>query len=111
MTDRELLEAAARAAGLFDDGYRPVLRAGEGWVCIRPATDKFPFQSVWAPLTDDGDEARLEAAIGIDVTWLLDQVCVHDSWERFADHGGDKQAARRRAGVRAAASLGERGKG
>lgn len=106
MTDRQLLEAAAKAAGITF-----VWRGDVG-----PWIGEHYSGRLWNPLTDDGDEARLEAALDLDVVWLSDRVHVAppvpsgDVWERFADHGGDKQAARRRAGVRAAAALGERGK-
>lgn len=95
MDDRELLEKAANAAG-----YRVNLLSEErsGW--YRWDT---PEKMCWDPLTDDGDEARLEADLCMDVEWLGDRVIVHGWHAIYADHGGDKQAARRRAGVLAAA--------
>lgn len=63
------------------------------------------------PLNDDGDEARLEAGMAFNVEWRAQQVRVSslrgDAIENYADHGGNKQKARRRAGVRAAAAIGE----
>lgn len=111
--DRELLELAAKAAGLFDDGYRAVFRDGEGWVCIRPADDKCQFQSVWAPLTDDGDALRLAVKLQLQVT-----PGTYNKEEFTAFHAGrgeaheylhykqDEYAATRRAIVRAAAAIG-----
>ena len=70
--------------------------------------------SPWNPIDDDGDEARLEAALGLNVQWREHYVIVEKgsssrffSTARYADHGGDKQAARRLAGVRAAAEIGK----
>lgn len=111
MTDRELLEFAAKAAGKWgadfeieDGSDRPVFDNDKGfrlaWGC-----------GWWNPLADDGDEARLEAVMGFNVEWRLQQVRVSSrqggAIESYADHGGDKQKARRRAGVRAAAAIGK----
>lgn len=106
MTDRELLEFAAKAAGIewfgiFGDSECECrfLDIGEDTVVE------------WNPLTDDGDEARLEAVMGFNVEWRLQQVRVSSlqggAIESYADHSGDKQKARRRAGVRAAAAIGK----
>ncbi|MDE1997979.1 MAG: hypothetical protein KGI52_03515 [Burkholderiales bacterium] len=86
--DRELLELAAKAAGLWDHE--------NSYVDIP-----------WDPLIDDYDEARLECHLLMNVTWGMASVTV-DSWtERYSDHDGDKQKARRYAGVRAAAAIGK----
>lgn len=109
MSDRELLEFAAKAAGIefvsmdnwpHQDGCR-FWREGDSCDC----------GAAWNPLTDDGDEARLEAVMGFNVEWRLQQVRVSSrqggAIESYVDHGGDKQKARRRAGVRAAAAIGK----
>lgn len=92
MTDRELLELAAKAAGLWD--YKND--------CI---------DVPWSARNDDGDCARLESALGIHVTWHSDGVvCGKRIWqaiEMFDAHGGDKQAARRMASLRVAAEIGK----
>ena len=98
--DRELLELAAKAAGID--------------VLWHQAWNQFVFKTTyqkWNPLNDDGDEARLEAALGLNVLWGSRTVTVGRKHfglfeEQYQEHGGDKQAARRRAGVRAAAELG-----
>lgn len=110
--DRELLELAAKAAGLFDDGYRAVFRDGEGWVCIRPADDKCQFQSVWAPLTDDGDALRLAVKLGIAVLYVDFTGEAEAKWDRgtcrLTEYGPDEiYGAARRAIVRAAAEIGK----
>jgi hypothetical protein len=57
MTDKELLELAAKAAGIEYDFCRPEL----GGCQIRK-----PFVSgFWNPLTDDGDALRLAVWLGI----------------------------------------------
>ena len=105
MNDREMLELAAKAVGLAvrePFRYGEFRVSGEDWI-------SYP----WNPLYDDGDCARLEAACGIAVEWhrLGVVASVPESGERirevFADHGGDKNRARRCASLRAAAVIGE----
>jgi hypothetical protein len=96
--DIELLELAAKAAGIRWDHEE----CGTLYLLdpLRP----------WEPINDDGDEARLEAKLRLRVIWYGNCVSVgHDgsgAIEFFQDHGGDEQAARRYAGVRAAAAIG-----
>ena len=107
MTDRELLELAAKAAGIVgvDDVY-PIFRgASKDW--------DLKDWSEWNPLTDDGDALRLAVKLGIAV-----QCHLHDG-EGYALAGAgeipnavdirpndDPYAATRRAIVRAAAEIG-----
>jgi hypothetical protein len=98
MTDRELLEFAAKAA---DDG---IVFYGECW---RAQTGR-----EWNPLTDDGDALRLAVKLGISLDrasnrcwawvsgWAFNGVC-----EEF--YCTDPYAATRRAIVRAAAEIGK----
>lgn len=110
-TDKELLERAARAAGYKLDGT-----FGKGLLVI-DGERAMPFD----PLTDDGDNARLEAACEINIEWqrigviatklmpnVRDDVRVRVP---YSDHNGDKQKARRYASTRAAASLCQGGEG
>jgi hypothetical protein len=101
MTDKELLELAAKAIGVDKYRYGDAI---------------YPFPNVWDPLTDDGDCFRLETALGFNVTWHVyaasasqtrDAVQVENSIEKYADHNGDKAKARRYASVRAAAEIGK----
>lgn len=111
--DRELLELAAKAAGM--EGWRyvgpgPSLGMAKMIDPSRPGSTGYVGRN-WNPLHDDGDEARLEAALGMNISWGPNRVQVgadirHAPAEYYEDHGGDKQAARRRAGVRAAAEIG-----
>lgn len=101
MTDRELLELAAKAGGYQ---YMPA----NGCIVV----DGIPGR--WNPLTDDGDALRLAATLGIDVEWRADgRVAAY----RHANANGycftalessreDRAANVRRAIVRAAAEIG-----
>ena len=90
MTDRELLEYAAKAAGM-DIEWQPC-----GWAHDNNTGCE------WNPLTDDGDALRLAVKLSL--------LCDHDVqyapvnvWE-----GEDPYAATRRAIVRAAAEMGRK---
>jgi hypothetical protein len=111
MTDRELLELAAKAAGhelLWTCGGIPVntptLFEGLG------------SDQVWNPLLDDGDALRLAVKLGIDIVVSVarparsaacppDQIGAEHYLEE--DHNDDPYAATRRAVVRAAAEVGK----
>lgn len=105
--ERQLLEMAAKAAGKDLSGWD---WGGGRDGFYRPWPKDGP--EYWNPLHDDGDEARLEAALMLHVEWhpALDEVCVgkypNFAREIFSNHSGDKQKARRWAGVRAAAAIG-----
>jgi len=95
MTDRELLELAAKAAGIDFTVWhnRPAQNISYG---KHLTTTQF-----WNPLTDDGDALRLAVKLSL--------LCVDDVqyapvnvWE-----GQDPYAATRRAIVRAAAEIGK----
>ena len=102
MTDRELLELAAKAAGI---PLKPDFK------------ERFDYyiadRMMWNPLTDDGDALRLAVKLGLCVgpNFDADRVVVdagefsqHHVYQMFDD---DKFAATRRAIVRAAAELGK----
>lgn len=105
MDDRTLIERAAKAAGLKEHGWM-------GGTYCHVVDNQFVF---WRPLTDDGDNARLEADCEIEIEWCRLGViakkqtpsALNDVNVRvlYADHNGDKQKARRYASTRAAASL------
>jgi hypothetical protein len=106
MTDRELLEAAAKAAGLEllwphdPSTYAPV----DG---VSPRrTDTWDN---WNPLTDDGDALRLAVALRMNVFHAAVRVYAMDEEgdiEAAEGHEKDANAATRRAIVRAAAAIG-----
>ena len=108
MTDRELLEAAARAAGM------PAMNwwAEMGTFTYRDATNSSVW---WSPLENDGDALRLAVKLQLDVlqgSSSLVQVVKHQTGA-YADEPSlpDRASATRRAIVRAAASLSRTGEG
>ena len=113
-TDRELLELAAKAAGL--EFYLDSLCGGPELALdgMRIIGLCLANGGVWNPLTDDGDALRLAVnlRIVVDVTpWAADAHHWHnkrsdDSGIRHLEYN-DPYAATRRAIVRAAAAIGE----
>jgi hypothetical protein len=100
MSDRELLEMAAKAAGisLYADGTQ------------------YHTDATWTPLNDDGDALRLAVKLQMIVCVRAEgktDACVRVTsfitpWRSFMeDHEADPYAATRRAIVRAAAAIGK----
>ena len=92
MTDREMLELAAKAAG------------------IDPKWDGLYWQ--WNPLTDDGDALRLAVKLRLGINLTYEDVAIVGQEHTQAQfcleqNGDDPYAATRRAIVRAAAELGK----
>jgi hypothetical protein len=97
MTDKELLEAAAKAVN------------GGAW---HPLTHNTP-NGAWNPLADDGDALRLAVKLGIHISQQLSYCatfCPHGdnntrgtTWTE--QYSADPAAATRRAIVRAAAAM------
>ena len=100
MTDRELLELAAKAAGIKHrkGDYEKGLDTNNGF---------------WNPLTDDGDALRLAVklqmliTIGSEETYITANGMMVESEEFFDENNNDPYAATRRAIVRAAAEIGK----
>lgn len=94
-TDRELLELAAKAAGITSTS-RTIDGAfwiPEGAECQRP----------WNPLTDDGDALRLAVKLG-----LFAEYDAASQLQAISEvPGADPYADTRRAIVRAAAEIGK----
>ena len=100
MTDRELLEAAAKAAGLADGSWF------DGWNDEGRETGDY-----WNPLTNSGDALELAVKLRLTVNCSYDDVAIcgqeFTQKEVFIERNGeDPLAATRRAIVRAAAELG-----
>lgn len=103
MNDRELLELAAKAAGINTEGQY-------AYSSILTDDDK-----IWNPLTDDGDALRLAVKLHltIDRSEVKPAAVVYCDWQdrplvqTIEDHGNDPYAATRRAIVRAAAEIGK----
>jgi hypothetical protein len=106
MTDRELLELAAKAAGLVTYGLadkflvEPGHRTG-GFIVGTPAGRDVP----WNPLTDDGDALRLAVKLGMFNEGMPNAVELQ--WQLGQRHDADPYADTRRAIVRAAAAIGQ----
>ena len=100
MTDRELLEMAAKAAELDLQAYSRLMK--NDWI------------NLWNPLNDDSDAFRLSVMLGIGVeTGYKDEFGEMQSYASIPnggvfieDHGEDRYAATRRAIVRAASEIG-----
>lgn len=122
MDDREMLEWAAKAAGIVLD--RSPFNGGgygnTGFDISGNAVLDWHNGIRWNPLTDDGDCARLQAALQIDTYWDAYQVQmqhiyirsdeIHKHTAQYKDHGGDRLAAWRAAVVAVAAAIGKEGK-
>ena len=120
MTDRELLELAAKAAGIevirsrLDDPMNAdfLVRGG--------SRNPYHEFGAWNPLADDGDALRLAGALQIDLTFGKEIHPLHahrqvTAWvgdsDRFDEFVRDAtQSATRRAIVRAAAYLAKESK-
>jgi hypothetical protein len=106
MSDRELLELAAKAAGYEWTGYFGDDEVECQYFDIGLGEEVVP----WNPLTDDGDALRLAVKLVIGVEWGPGTVDV--SWGGaptkflYEDSETDPYAATRRAIVRAAADIG-----
>lgn len=109
MSDRELLELAAKAAGYGEVWYLE----GYDTPYIGPRyTGGTPQYITFKPLTDDGDALRLAVKLelpiefwdGMVIAGVVDETGVVD--EIGEECGNDPLAATRRAIVRAAAEIG-----
>ena len=103
---KELLTLAAKACGYEVDDY-----PNTAGVYIKNPNLAPPAVSWWVPHLNDGDGARMEGTLPIDVFWLKDcvstQVIGHPVCEEYYhNHSNDRQAARRWASLRAAAQAG-----
>ena len=104
--DRELLELAAKAAGIELGGVRRIDRIER-----RENGDRYHIP--WRPLTDDGDALRLAVKLKmtVDVNHFFNKVEVRvysgTSMFMLAEESEEIYAATRRAIVRAAAEIGK----
>lgn len=105
MTDRELLELAAKAAGL---DFR--WEAGFPGEMEEPTVFDEGFGDYWNPLVDDGDALRLAVKLGLEVDCEHDPICVGATRGEYfigvrEPCDSDPCSATRRAIVRAAAEM------
>jgi len=114
MSDRELLELAAKAAGY-------VIRDSTRWkntvVCQVTLDDGSTNYVQWNPITDDGDALRLAVKLRLEPRFIDNghsngvepsRVTLHNFAGIVENIDGDPLAATRRAIVRAAAEIGRR---
>ena len=114
-SDRELLELAAKAAGLTIVGsITSILNDDDGWL---ETTDNGPDR-LWNPLTNDGDALRLAVRLYLDINQFPatdGYVGMIEIWRNgdgdpahveYVKAGDDRLIATRRAIVRAAAEIG-----
>jgi hypothetical protein len=95
MSDRELLELAAKAAG-----HRPWGADCEGYPIF--VVGGLPMG--WNPLTDDGDALRLAVRLRMTIVHWYNAVDVDQVEQEWS---GNPEADVRRAIVRAAAEIGQ----
>jgi hypothetical protein len=109
MNDRELLERAAKAAGLTFSGITHLINPDETYILTKE-------YGRWNPLTDDGDALRLAVKLNLQVesdsfngdTIVVGNLAPGRPLECATEpHKDDPLAATRRAIVRAAAALAE----
>lgn len=106
MTDKELLELAAKAVGYTIEENGKDINGLPWYWC-------FQLSDNWDPLTDDGDALRLAVKLKLHIgleshsvsAWESDKFGNFQS-ENFIASG--EEAATRRAIVRAAAAIGEK---
>ena len=100
MTDKELIELAAKAAGITGTWHRSGFVAYSGW-----------SKGIFDPLSDDGDALRLAVALEMHISLfggaMESRVLADgDDWEVEGWECG-KEEATRRAITRAAAQIGK----
>ena len=102
MTDRELLELAAKAAGYKMNIVSSREQGGTVTFYMEPSN------LCWNPLTDDGDALRLAVKLNIRFLgeWGGKAVAFNGILEHKESNSDDPYAATRRAIVRAAAEIG-----
>jgi signal recognition particle subunit SEC65 len=121
-TDRDLLELAAKAAGIHYDkeASKPHPKSGAFWGLWLVFDGEPPEHArrYWNPLTDDGDVLRLAVELGLSVEIHRDMTQPRP-WLRVADrvgnwtycgprdYHGDELTQTRRTIVHAAAKIGK----
>ena len=113
MSDRELLEFAAKAAGYANAKYQDL----RGWGEVRYGLTEaiWTGEGYWNPIADDGDALRLMVRLRLEPRFLDNshsngaepsRVTLHNFAGIVENIDGDPLAATRRAIVRAAAEIG-----
>jgi hypothetical protein len=108
MVDQELLELAAKAAGLNVKAQS--VNADDRWIGLIVGEKHTRERIFWNPLTDDGDALRLAVKfkLRIEINDLLGDTLVSGKFcYTIENHNDDRYAATRKAIVRAAAEIGK----
>ena len=109
MTDRELLEMGAKAAGLNVKAER--VDADDKFTHLIVGAKNTRERITWNPLTDNGDALRLAVKLQMEIAIFQDEChtrCIEHGQRDWHDAiGADPYAATRRAIVRAAAEIGK----
>ena len=108
MTDRELLELAAKAAGIHIDKskHNGGGDGNTGFDVLGNAVLDWHNGKTWNPLTDDGDALRLAVRLRMNINiYKRGAEADCDTLESTCKEGGDPLVATRRAITRAAASM------
>jgi hypothetical protein len=109
MTDKELLELAAKAAGINWQSYH--MSRG---LCLSDPKGGMVITQMWNPLTDDGDALQLTVKLRLTVAFdrfddddyaTATPPYTHQGYDCIVDQ--DPCAATRRAITRAAAAIGK----
>lgn len=119
MSDRDLLEKAAKAAGIeahYPFGKGEIYVRYDGPWAFRDTSDNDGALKVWNPIADDSDALRLALSLNIqivpDKAMKRSEAHYGGTWDEplvvFVDWGDDLYAATRRAIVMAAAAMGEK---
>lgn len=118
MTDYELLELAAKAAGVdVPKKFGPWDQYSDSRGFERVNMDGSAVKWRWSPLTDDGDALRLAVKAGIAFRYERNAppelhlprecaIAITGNGRYFSDVAKDEMTATRRAIVRAAAEIG-----
>lgn len=111
MSDRELLELAAKAAGVVGEYRQESVYTSVGWEKIT-AIFRPDDEGWWNPLADDGDALRLAVELQIQVapgTYNKNEFSAYSSAgteaKEYWSTQQDELSATRRAIVRAAADI------
>ena len=123
MSDRELLELAAKAAGMHvlpnpwphEDGWFFCEQHGKPALHFRNLGNAQYYSEPWMPLNDDGDALRLAVKLGLTISITTEakvrpnrtSVWTYGVPQIQEPHGADPASATRCAIVRAAAEIGK----
>ncbi len=117
MSDRELLELAAKAAGMEVDGLacKAIVQIDDELALL--VRNSLGGNSIWNPLRNDGDALRLAVKTGIKIemhtSWVYARAVIPKDphpWREITEGWAitkEPYAATRRAIVRAAAEIGK----